>query len=106
MPTKIHDVRDVWAWDAGYCEPSFRWPLPSYRVPGVYGYFTHYKEMGHQHAVRRCPPPRAARRRPLPSASSLALTPRLARPRRHAATLHPATSHACGGGARRRCASA
>ena len=53
MPTKVHDVRDVWAWEAGYCEANFRWPLPSYRVPGVYGYFTHYKEMGHQHAAMR-----------------------------------------------------
>lgn len=53
MPTKVHDVRDVWAWEAGYCDARFRWPLPSYRVPGVYGYFTHYKEMGHQHAAMR-----------------------------------------------------
>jgi len=53
MPTAMHDVRDVWAWDAGYCDERFEWPLPSYRPMvrtkayprGVY--ITHYKEMGH-----------------------------------------------------------
>lgn len=53
LPTKLHDVRDVWAWEAGFCADSFRWPLPSYRTPGIYGYITHYKEMGHQHAAMR-----------------------------------------------------
>ena len=28
MPTRTHDVRDVWAWEAGYCQPGFEWPLP------------------------------------------------------------------------------
>lgn len=54
LPTAGHDVRDVWSWDAGYCERSFEWPLPNYRPMvrtkayprGVY--ITHYKEMGHQ----------------------------------------------------------
>ena len=53
LPTKLHDVRDIWAWEAGYCADAFTWPLPSYRTPGVYGYITHYKEMGHQHAAMR-----------------------------------------------------
>ncbi|KAL1518773.1 hypothetical protein AB1Y20_003057 [Prymnesium parvum] len=54
LPTAGHDVRDVWSWDAGYCNKSFSWPLPNYRPRvatkayprGVY--ITHYKEMGHQ----------------------------------------------------------
>ena len=28
LPTTTHDVRDVWAWEAGYCKPGFEWPLP------------------------------------------------------------------------------
>lgn len=52
FPTAMHDVRDVWAWEAGYCEPDFQWPLPNYRPwirseawpNGVY--IMHYKEMG------------------------------------------------------------
>ena len=28
LPTTTHDVRDVWAWEAGYCQPGFQWPLP------------------------------------------------------------------------------
>lgn len=60
MPTKSHDVRDVWAWDAGYCHRSFEWPLPTFRSPIFYGYITHYKEMGHQkdsmeHCIQRQP---------------------------------------------------
>ena len=35
LPTQMHDVRDVWAWEAGYCHPSFDWPLPSFRPPVV-----------------------------------------------------------------------
>ena len=27
MPIAKHDPRDVWAWEAGYCEPGFKWPL-------------------------------------------------------------------------------
>ena len=26
-----HDVRDVWAWEAGYCAPGFKWALPTFR---------------------------------------------------------------------------
>jgi hypothetical protein len=48
MPTRSHDVRDIWSWDAGYCDPSFDWPLPAWRDSTFYGYITHYKEMGHQ----------------------------------------------------------
>lgn len=54
LPTAAHDVRDVWSWEAGYCNSSFEWPLPNFRPRistkayprGVY--ITHYKEMGHQ----------------------------------------------------------
>ena len=61
LPTAGHDVRDVWSWDAGYCESSFTWPLPNYRPMvrtkayprGVY--ITHYKEMGHQRARWKTP---------------------------------------------------
>lgn len=51
FPTKGHDVRDIWAWDAGYCERGFRWPLPSFQSSQAfrYGFVTHFKEMGHQH---------------------------------------------------------
>ena len=61
MPTKTHDVRDVWAWEAGYCEPGFDWPLPGFRPAirtpayprGIY--ITHYKELGHMHdSMRHC----------------------------------------------------
>ena len=24
LPTTTHDVRDVWAWEAGYCQPGFQ----------------------------------------------------------------------------------
>lgn len=49
LPTAMHDVRDVWSWEAGYCDPTFEWPLPNYRPSirtpayptGVY--ITHYK---------------------------------------------------------------
>ena len=55
MPTKAHDVRDVWAWDAGYCHREFEWPLPTFRSPIFYGYITHYKEMGHMHdSIEHC----------------------------------------------------
>ncbi|EOD21617.1 hypothetical protein EMIHUDRAFT_207554 [Emiliania huxleyi CCMP1516] len=27
VPIAKHDPRDVWAWEAGYCEPGFKWPL-------------------------------------------------------------------------------
>ena len=26
-PLRAHDWRDVWAWEAGYCEPSFVFPF-------------------------------------------------------------------------------
>jgi len=52
FPTAQHDVRDVWAWEAGYCQAGFEWPLPDFR-PLVFTkswprgvYITHYKEMG------------------------------------------------------------
>jgi hypothetical protein len=55
MPNKEHDVRDVWAWDAGYCDPAFAWPLPEYRPNWHYGYIMHYKELGHQReSMRHC----------------------------------------------------
>lgn len=53
FPTKEHDVRDIWGWDAGYCKPGFSWPLPEYRPTYYYGYILHYKEMGHQRYVMR-----------------------------------------------------
>ena len=32
FPTRAHDIRDVWAWDAGYCaKRGFDWPLPTFR---------------------------------------------------------------------------
>ena len=40
LPTAAHDRRDIWAWEAGYCEIT--WPLPSYR-PAFDPYVTHYK---------------------------------------------------------------
>ena len=55
MPNKEHDVRDIWAWDAGYCERAFEWPLPEYRPNWHYGYVLHYKELGHQReSMRHC----------------------------------------------------
>ena len=55
FPTKSHDVRDVWTWDAGYCEPGFVWPLPNHRPWNYFGYITHYLEMGHQYkAMLHC----------------------------------------------------
>lgn len=61
FPTAQHDVRDVWAWEAGYCQPGFDWPLPNYR-PYVFSpawprgvYISHYKEMGRmKESVRHC----------------------------------------------------
>jgi hypothetical protein len=49
MPTRAHDVRDIWAWEAGYCHKGFTWPLPSQRHWTYMGYITHYLEMGHQY---------------------------------------------------------
>ena len=55
FPTRAHDVRDVWTWDAGYCTPDFNWPLPNHRPWNYYGYITHYLEMGHQYkAMMHC----------------------------------------------------
>ena len=52
LPTAAHDTRDIWAWDAGYCE--IRWPLPTYRT-SFDPYVTHYKEMGRlQDSMRHC----------------------------------------------------
>lgn len=45
MPAKEHDVRDIWAWDAGYCHRRFNWPLPVYRPTYYFGYIMHYKEV-------------------------------------------------------------
>ena len=61
MPTRTHDIRDVWAWEAGYCQPGFEWPLPGFR-PSVRTpafprgmYITHYKELGHMSdSTRHC----------------------------------------------------
>lgn len=61
FPTAQHDVRDVWAWEAGYCQPGFDWPLPRYR-PWVFSpawprgvYISHYKEMGRmKDSIRHC----------------------------------------------------
>ena len=47
FPTRAHDVRDVWSWDAGYCEAGFNWPLPNHRPWNYYGYITHYLEISH-----------------------------------------------------------
>ena len=56
FPTRAHDVRDVWAWDAGYCSPEgFDWPLPFFRSHLFFGFVTHYKEFGHQRdSARMC----------------------------------------------------
>jgi len=56
LPTQSHDVRDIWAWDAGYCEPGFAgWPLAPFRPPGLARYINHYKEMGHAaDSMRHC----------------------------------------------------
>ena len=52
LPTAAHDTRDIWAWDAGYCDVT--WPLPTYR-PATDPYVTHYKEMGGlQDSMRHC----------------------------------------------------
>ena len=52
LPTAAHDRRDIWAWEAGYCDIT--WPLPSYR-PSFDPYVTHYKEMGRlQDSMRHC----------------------------------------------------
>ena len=56
LPTKSHDVRDVWSWEAGACRKEFDahgWPLPVNRPTSYFGYIMHYKEMGHQHAAMR-----------------------------------------------------
>lgn len=49
FPTRSHDVRDVWSWDAGYCNDGFTWPLPNHRPWNYFGYIRHYLEMGHQY---------------------------------------------------------
>ena len=63
LPTAQHDTRDVWAWDAGYCNAT--WPLETERgaamyMPGNYlsnglfpGYCTHYAQMGSAEASMR-----------------------------------------------------
>lgn len=67
FPTKAHDVRDMWAWDAGYCERGFAWPLPSHRPYNYYGYITHYLEFGHQYkAMLHCQTTMRASTPPLP----------------------------------------
>ena len=58
LPTKSHDVRDVWSWEAGACRKEFDahgWPLPVNRPTSYFGYIMHYKEMGHQQdSLRHC----------------------------------------------------
>uniref|UniRef100_A0A7S4B5A7 Nucleotide-diphospho-sugar transferase domain-containing protein n=1 Tax=Chrysotila carterae TaxID=13221 RepID=A0A7S4B5A7_CHRCT len=55
FPTTSHDVRDIWAWDAGYCNAGFSWPMPQYRPSYYRGYILHYKQMGHQYdSIRHC----------------------------------------------------
>ena len=51
LPTASHDVRDVWSWDAGYCEPGFEWPLPNYRVVKAIIYFEDCPPNGGANAV-------------------------------------------------------
>ena len=58
MPTAEHDTRDVWAWDAGFCDAA--WPLEDRRggeayLPSPFGYVTHYAQMGGlENAARAC----------------------------------------------------
>ena len=76
MPTAAHDPRDIWSWDAGYCQ--IQWPLPTYRTR-VDPYVTHYKEMGGaqdsmRHCEKTCAAATCGSRRPL-SPSELADSP-------------------------------
>lgn len=58
LPTADHDIRDVWGWDAGYCDETFEWPLSNYRpIPKCAPRRTRF-------SLRLWAPPRATRARP------------------------------------------